>query len=340
MSRRARNNTAKKNNSKLVILVVVLLAIIAVLGVILFTNNKGENGNVGTEQAQNKVENKPTPTPEPTEEPEYIDESIQYENEYEEAILKRTNKNNDYKVIEIKGSKYHGYLTAIYEPSRIGVVATNQIGKAGEWLVDMSARTKSLVGVNAGGFADANFNGDGGTPLGITISDGKVLTESKYGGSYGVVGFDKNDKLVIGKFSLEQAKEKGLRDAVTFGPFLISDGKDCTDFGTAALGRASRTSIGQREDGIVLLLVLDGDRTKGEGAVYKEEQEIMKKYGAVNAANLDGGTSSCMTVHSSLVNDPTSMSGEHRTREIATAFILKPDEKDNGDYKVVESKVK
>lgn len=275
----------------------------------------------------------------PVDEPEYIDESIVYENEYEEAVLKRTNKNNDYKVIEINGSKYHGYLTAIYEPERLQVVATSKIGSAGEYLTEISKNNNALFGINAGGFADANFNGDGGTPLGITISNGNCLTESSYGGNYGIIGFDKNNKLVLGKYSVQETKDLGIRDAVTFGPMLITDGKATNNYGSAALGRAGRSAIAQRADGVVLFLVLDGDRTKGQGAVYSEMVDILLKYGAVNAANLDGGTSSCMTIHSKLANDPTSMNGEHRTREIATAFILKPDESDNGDYTVVSTKV-
>ncbi|MCI8308729.1 MAG: phosphodiester glycosidase family protein [Clostridia bacterium] len=67
--------------------------------------------------------------------------------------------------------------------------------------------------------------------------------------------------------------------------------------------------------------------------------EILQKYGAINAANLDGGTSTCMTVHSSFVNDPTTLSGDHRTRPVATAFILEADDSDDGDYSIVANKV-
>lgn len=333
MSRREK----KKNSNKSKVIIVLFIIIAIIISIVIYNLTKKEDKEI--EVAKTPVDETPV-SEEPVEEEEYYDESIQYENEYEEAVLKRTNKNNDYKIIEINGSKYHGYLTVIYEPSRLGVVATSQIGKAGEFLVDISKANNAVFGVNGGGFADANFNGDGSTPLGITISNGKYLTQSSYGGSYGIIGLDKDNKLILGKYSVEQTKSLGIRDAVTFGPFLIQDGKPVKDTGTAAVGRASRTAIAQRADGLIMFLVLDGDRTKGQGALYKEEIEILQKYGAVNAANLDGGTSSCMTIHSNLVNDPTSMNGEHRTREISTAFILKPDEKDNGDYSVVADKVK
>lgn len=326
----------KKNGSKL--LLIIFLALIAVAGIFFYTKKSEkpvqEQAKVEQPKAEEKVET------EPVEEPEFIDETIQYENEYEEAILKRTNKNNDYKIIEINGPKYHGYLTAIYEPSRIGVATTSQLGKTGEFLVDISKNNNALLAINGGGFVDANFEGNGATPLGITISNGNYVTEAQAGKNYGIIGFDSQDKLVLGKYSVQETKNLGIRDAVTFGPYLIKDGKPVKDLGTAALGRAARTAIAQRADGVVMFLVLDGDRTKGQGAVYKDMIEILQKYGAVNAANLDGGTSTSMTVNSILVNDPTSMSGEHRTREVSTAFILKPDESNNGDHSIVADKVK
>ena len=65
------------------------------------------------------------------------------------------------------------------------------------------------------------------------------------------------------------------------------------------------------------------------GASIKDFIEIMDNYGAYNAANLDGGTSSAMTFNHKLVNDPVDASGNHRTRHIATAFILKKEKNDN-----------
>jgi exopolysaccharide biosynthesis protein len=265
---------------------------------------------------------------------EYPDKS-----EEERQILERMSNNNDYKIIEITGSKYHGYITVIYDSSRLHVTATSQLGKSGEYLVDMKDAKTALFAVNGGGFADANFDGDGGTPVGITISNGKYLTDSSYTGTYGVIGIDKNNKLKLGKYSVSETESMGIRDCVTFGPFLILDGKKQDTSKASAQSRAARTAIAQREDGIIFFLVLDGDRTKGEGATYAEEIEILQKYGAVNAANLDGGTSTCMTVNGTLVNDPTSMSGEHRTREISTAFILTADDSDDSDHAIVESKL-
>ena len=66
---------------------------------------------------------------------------------------------------------------------------------------------------------------------------------------------------------------------------------------------------------------------------------IMENYGAYNAANLDGGTSSVLVVDDVIVNDPIDSTGAHKTRPIATGFILKADDADNGDKSVVQDKL-
>ena len=270
---------------------------------------------------------------------DYSDEDIEYENEYEEAVLKKSAKNNDYKIIEIEGDKYSGYLAVIYDPSRVSVVASDYLGTNGQYLTTISENSGSYVAINAGGFVDEAGGGTGGIPVGITISNGEYLWTDTYTGQGGLIGLNSENKLVLGKYSVSQAKSLGIRDGVTFGPFLVVNGEPVAMSGNGGWGTGPRTAIAQRQDGIILFLVLDGNRTLGQGATLKDVQEILVNYGAYNAANLDGGTSTSMTVHSSLINDPTTQSGSHRTRPVATAFILEADESDDGDYSVVADKV-
>ena len=68
--------------------------------------------------------------------------------------------------------------------------------------------------------------------------------------------------------------------------------------------------------------------------------EIMENYGAYNAANLDGGTSSVLVVNNTIVNDPIDSTGAHKTRPISTGFIVTKDDSDDSDHSVVESKLK
>lgn len=265
------------------------------------------------------------------------EEEITYANEYERQILEKSKKNNDYKIIKIDGGrKFTGYMAVIYDPSRVEVATSAYIGSSGQYLTEISKKNNALVAINAGGFRDENYQGTGSTPLGITINKDRTIANATYGN---IIGFNQDHKLILGKYSSSQAKANGIRDCVTFEPYLIMNGQKSQIYGNGGWGTAPRTAIGQRADGIVLFLVLDGNRTLGQGATIKDLLDIFDRYGAINASNLDGGTSTSMTVRNKTINDPTNLSGAHSTRPIPSAFILKADDSDDGDYSVVKNKV-
>ncbi|MCI8700578.1 MAG: hypothetical protein HFJ47_04495 [Clostridia bacterium] len=258
-------------------------------------------------------------------------DEITYKNKYEKQILaKGLNKEEydiyedteDYRIVKIEGKKYSGYLAVIYDPSRVQAVASKDIGKSGQYLTTMVQENDAILGINGGGFLDEGYNGNGSTPHGITITKGKVISANKYSGVGGLIGFDNDNRLVLGKMNLTQARAMNIRDAVTWGPYLIINGEKSQVLGNGGWGTAPRTAIGQRQDGIVLMLVIDGRRATKPGADMNELIEIMERYGAYNAVNLDGGTSSAMVVGNKIINDPIDASGAHRTRYIATGFIL------------------
>lgn len=263
-----------------------------------------------------------------------------YKDEYEREILERDPENNDYKIIEINEKKFDGYLVAVYEPSRVQAVATKNLGVSGQYLTKMSKDNDALIAINGGGFDDPNFNSTGGSPLGITVCNGKYITSKSYSGSGGIIGFTEDDKLVLGKVSVAKAKELKIRDAVTFGPFLIVNGKASEVLGNGGWGTAPRTAIAQRQDGVVLFLVLNGRTATKPGADMDDLIEILERYGAYNAANLDGGTSSVLVVDNIIVNDPIDSTGAHKTRPISTGFIVTKDASDDSDHSLVADKLK
>ena len=267
-------------------------------------------------------------------------QTTNYENEYERQILERDPKNNDYKIIEINEKNFTGYLAAIYDPSRIQAVCTKNLGVSGQYLTTMAEDNDALIAINGGGFVDPNFNSTGGTPLGVTICDGTYKSKANYSGAGGIIGFTEDNKLILtSKVSVKEAEDKGIRDAVTFGPFLIVNGKASSVVGNGGWGEAPRTAIAQRKDGIVLFLVIDGRTASKPGADMDDLIEVLQRYGAYNAANLDGGTSSVLVVNNTIVNDPIDSSGAHKTRPIATGFIVTKDESDDGDHRVVADKL-
>lgn len=268
-----------------------------------------------------------------------MEEEETYDNEYEKQILKR-DKNADYKIIELEVNGQNAYLAAIYDPSKVKVAVSNGVGTYGQYATKIAENNNAILATNGGGFGNAPGNQTGGRPTGVTISNGKVITDNTYSSdtqSGGLIGMTYDNKLVLIKqATAAKAKSMNVRDGVSWGPFLIVNGKKSFMKGNGGWGYAARTAIGQRSDGIILLLVVNSNSTRTKGADMVNLTEIMSNYGAVNAANLDGGTSSVMilpkkealkyrsncTDNYCYINDPVDSSLRHKTRGIPTTIIV------------------
>lgn len=215
-------------------------------------------------------------------------------------------------IINVSGSTYKGLMMIVKDPSRVKVgtsSATYSSDVPGKRVEEMIANYGAVAGINAGGFDDPQGYGNGGIPLGIVISEG----EFKYGNldsSYELIGLNKDNVLIAGTMTARRALETGIRDAVSFGPILVINGESTQ--ASQGGGLNPRTAIGQRSDGAILLLVIDGRQSSSLGASYADLAEIMIEYGAVNAANLDGGSSSVMYYKGELLNSCASLSGPRR----------------------------
>ncbi len=246
-------------------------------------------------------------------------------NKYEKEILTKDEGNNIYKRIDISGDGLRGYLIAIYEPSKVKMAVSKNLGKSGQMLVTMAKNYNALVAMNASGFVDPGYNSNGGVPHGVVISEGKLVSnQPRLGTNGGIIGFNSENKLILARMNAEEALKQGIRDAMDFGPFLIVNGKPSFVKGNGGWGTAPRSAIGQRKDGIVLFLVMDGrDYAHGiSGADMVDLTEILLRYGAYNAANLDGGTSCGLVINNELVNKPINGSGQNKTRAIPNAWIV------------------
>ena len=167
-----------------------------------------------------------------------------YKNEYEKAVLTKDPGNDLYKVIEVSGSSYQGFLVAVYDPSRISIATTKYLNVRGESILTVSKRENAIIAMNAGGFYDPDWNSNGAIPHGTVISNGKVVSDyedARMGG--GFICFTNENKLILGRMTKEQALAKGCRDAVEFGPYLIVNGKSSFIKGNGGWGIAPRTSI-------------------------------------------------------------------------------------------------
>ena len=175
----------------------------------------------------------------------------------------------------------------------------------------------AVAGINGGGFDDPNGKGNGGMPDSAIVSDGTIYCAGK-GIGPGFVGIDNNNILHVGFTSLEELTQRHIRDGCGYGPILVSNGKAADD-STLVSGLNPRTAIGQRTDGAILMLVIDGRQPNSLGATYADEAEIMLRFGAVNAMNLDGGSSSLMWFQGKYINNNASVIG---IRPIPTSFVV------------------
>ena len=255
---------------------------------------------------------------------DYSNSKVMYKNKYEKEILDHS-AGDIYKLININEDGMRGYLVAIYDASKVKMATASNMNNNGEMLTKIAQKEDALVAMNASGFYDPGYVGNGGKPHGAVIKDGKLvsnLPRSSVGG--GIIGFTKDNKLIMGKMTAQEALNKGVRDAMEFGPFLVVNGEPSFIKGNGGWGTAPRSAIGQRKDGIVLFLVMDGrDYIHGiDGVGMVELTEIMMRYGAYNAANLDGGTSCGLVIDGKLTNKPVNGSGKKVTRAIPNAWIV------------------
>ncbi len=225
-------------------------------------------------------------------------------------------------LVDIRGGTYTGYALIVKDPSRVfvGTCADSFSVLPGLTLDKLAQRYHATAAINAGGFSDNNGQGNGGTPLGLVISQGRLKANNANLAKYNtVIGFDNSDRLIIGHMDVEQAKARGIRDAVAFGPVLVRNG-EAADVSGQSSGLNPRTCIGQRADGAVILMVIDGRQPNSLGASFENLIQEMLALGAVNAANLDGGSSSFMYYNGKYMNNGFAIVG---AREIPTAFCVK-----------------
>ena len=222
-------------------------------------------------------------------------------------------------VFDVNGPTYIGKMMVVYDPSRVIVGVCNgfSLESYGLTLPQMCKKYDAVAGVNGGKYDDEAGMGTGGMPEGVVISQGQLLMGDMYG-VYTTYGFTNDNVLVVGSMSPAYALSIGVRDAVSFGPTLVVNGTAANVYG-ASSGLNPRTAIGQRADGAVLLLVIEGRQSYSIGATYADLIQIMLDYGAINAANLDGGMSSTMYYNDELIIQSASMSD---SRRIPTGFVV------------------
>lgn len=217
---------------------------------------------------------------------------------------------------EISSSGYTGYLITVLDPKRVILGVPDDYGNVGLLLEDMVTKYDAIGGINAGAFRDEGGSGLGGVPEGLTIVNGESVGKSNEISCF--VGFDDDGLMYVGYYDDWSANFYGIKNGVSFGPILIMNGEPEDVSGSVSLN--PRTAIGQRADGAVLMLVIDGRQVHSMGATYSDCQNIMLERGAVNAINMDGGSSTSMYYNGEYVNRNSSKYG---ARLLPSAWLFK-----------------
>ena len=225
-------------------------------------------------------------------------------------------------LFDVESSNFKGKMLLIEDPTRVRVGYSNQMPRAGETTSSIAKRNGAIAAINGGGFIDTKWAGTGGAPLGYLISNGKYISGQikDKDKKRDTIAFTEDGMLIVGKHSENDLKKYKVKEAISFGPPIVVNGKP-TVKGDGGWGISPRTVIGQKEDGSVLMLVIDGRSLKSFGATLEEVQNIMLKHGAVNAANLDGGSSTTMYYDGKVINTPSDALGE---RSVPSVFMVMP----------------
>lgn len=217
---------------------------------------------------------------------------------------------------EVNGSKFKGYMLVVHDPSRVKVGYTKKLGREGQLTSQIAEDNNAVAAINGGGFTDNStdgmWTGTGGLPTGILMSNGEIISNDIKSDNEkrDVVAITKKGLLLVGSRSLNELRKQEVTEAISFGPALVVNGQPTIKSGDGGWGIAPRTAIGQRADGSMLLLVIDGRQVRSLGATLKEVQDVMLQYEAVNASNLDGGSSSTMYYKNEVINNPCDSLGE------------------------------
>ena len=214
-----------------------------------------------------------------------------------------TNYPDGIRIERVAGDTYNAHVMIIRDPSTVYMgTSTEKYSTAipGKRITEMMEATPdAIAAVNAGAFFDdgtANAT-VGSYPLGLVVSQGRTAWESgKQPGLEGFAGFNNDNILVVSKKNLtkKEAEALNIRDGCCFGPVLLMDGEVNPEAYNNNSGFNPRTAIGQRADGAVIFVCIDGRQVASPGGTYADIINIMVEFGAVNACNMDGGSSSVM----------------------------------------------
>ncbi len=237
------------------------------------------------------------------------------------------------RVDTVQAAHYTAHVMIVRDPSSVYLSCANgghfSLNRPGASVADQVRTEDAIAGINAGTvyYDPATRQENKNMPSGMVISGSEVVwsTGTPRNGASGFVGFSEDDILIVAEtMTQELARELDIRDGCQFGPVLIMDGKANTGIYNASSGYNARTCIGQRADGTVVFLCIDGPREDSYGGTIQDCIDLLLEYGCVNACNLEGGVYSTMVYGEQTVNAPSLLQEE--PQPMPTFWMVRPSE--------------
>ena len=226
---------------------------------------------------------------------------------------------NNLMVIGVAGNQFVGKLAIVKNPEQVELIKASAFGSVGEMVESIGQRTDSLIAINGSAFVDPKGHGSGGTLNGVMLLDGQAYGTAK-NGYWKLVGMKNDNRMYISNY-YQTNDVSNYKWGVEFFPALIVDGQNVVD-GTFGMGLQPRTAIGQSRNGDCMMLIIDG-RQPGYsvGCTVADCSKILERYGAFQAMNLDGGSSSVMWYRGQLITRSSSVS--KRGRYVPSGLVIR-----------------
>lgn len=194
-------------------------------------------------------------------------------------------------LLRVSGSTYRGVLAVAKDPSRLSVENSKGLGSYGQTAGTIAQNSGGLIAMTGSGFIDNDGTGNGGILAGYAMSNGEGSRTDHMGWSYKRIELREDNRMYI--VDAQSTVHQDTTDAVEFTPAIIIDGTTMSSFnGYTALN--PRAAIGQSKNEEILMLVIEGRLVNSLGVDVAECAEIFERHNAMQAMNLDGGTSAIM----------------------------------------------
>lgn len=231
--------------------------------------------------------------------------------------IKVLDSENNLLIVEVTGEQYKGLLAIIKNPEQVTVAKSKSLGSYGNLITKFAEDNHALIAINASGFMDEAYKGNGGTVMGSMVLDGVEYGNPK--GELKFFGFKEDNKLYIENYNAQKIAD--YKWGIQFSPALIVDGSKYVQ-GSFGYGLQPRSAVGQTMSGEFLMLIVDGRQVGHSiGATVNDLAEIMLRHKAYQAMNLDGGSSSIMNYRGKTISKPSSKNS--LGRYLPNAFICK-----------------